>query len=257
MSTQDTQESRLRALEERVNQLTGVKQDSSPIAENEYADIKICAIMSVPMCGWNPHWGCVSETLRPFGIPIRLGFGAFWGNMISNMLEDLIADGIDWALTFDYDSITTPENLSDLISRFGRRGDIDALAALQCKRSTEELPLMTFNGQHEVEVTDEPIRADTAHFGMTLIRLDALKEVPKPWFLGLPDNNGSYKTMGRVDSDIYFWNKWKAFNKTLYVDPNVSIGHLQPLVSEYDENLKPVHTHYVNWRKRTKGEVRA
>jgi len=212
-------------------------------------DIKIAALMSVPMCGWNPHWGCVSEAVRPFQIPIRLAYGAYWHQSISNLLEDCISDGLDWVLTLDYDSMFTAEHLDRLIGRFGQREDIDALAALQCKRSTDEVPLMTVQGVDEVEINGEPIRADTAHFGLTLIRIDALKKVPLPWFRSVPDPNGSYKTLKRTDADIYFWREWQRAGNTLYVDPQCAIGHLQPLVSEYDAEFKVRHVHVTEWRK--------
>ena len=110
--------------------MTDIEQTPANDAETaEYADIKIVALTSIPMCGWNPHWGCVAEALRPFQIPIRLAYGAFWHQSMSNMLEDCIADGIDWVLTLDYDSMFSADQLNRLIERFGQSPHIDAMAA--------------------------------------------------------------------------------------------------------------------------------
>lgn len=215
--------------------------------------VKVVAIMSVPMTGWMPHFGCVFESLRPFNMPLRLGYGAYWHQSMSNLLEVALKEGIDWVLTLDYDSLFTAEHLDRLIGVFGQNPNIDALAALQCKRGTEESPLMTVAGASEVDVTGEPIKVDTAHFGLTLIRLDALKRVPMPWFVGRPDENGSYLTERRTDPDITFWRQWQAVGNSAYVDPLCSIGHLQAMVAEFDENFEPRQVHVNDYRKRKAG----
>lgn len=215
----------------------------------QYEDIRIVVLMSVPMCGWNPHWGCVSEAVRPFQIPIRIAYGAYWHQSLSNLLEDCIDDGLDWVLTLDYDSIFSAEHVDRLIRTFGQNPQIDALAALQCKRSTDEVPLLTVAGESAIEVDGNPFKVTTAHFGMTLIRMESLKKVPMPWFRSMPDPRGSYRTLERTDADIYFWHEWNKAGNTVYVDPQCTIGHLQPMVACYDENLKVKHVHTTDWRK--------
>lgn len=232
---------------------------NEPIPENaeetaQYEDIKIAALISVPMCGWNPHYGAVCEALRPFQIPLRLGYGAYWHQTMSNLLEDCIDDGLDWVLTLDYDSMFDAIDLDRLIRRFGQNPHIDALAAMQCKRGTDAVPLLT-TGERVLEIArdnPEPIKVNTAHFGMTLFRLDALKQVPRPWFVGRPDENGSYRSLGRIDPDIAFWHGWTQAGKTIYVDPACSIGHLQPLVAIFDDEMKVQHVHVTDWRKQRK-----
>ncbi len=230
-------------------QLETIPDNSEETAQ--YADIKIAGLLSVPRVGWNDHWGCVAEAVRPFQIPLRLGFGAYWHQTMSNMLEDCIDDGIDWVLTLDYDSMFSAEHLDRLIRRFGQCPHIDALAALQCKRGTDEVPLMT-TGTTAVEVNKvnpDPIKVNTAHFGFTLIRLDSLKRVPKPWFVGRADENGSYRTLSRIDPDIAWWHAWAAAGNTAYVDPACAIGHLQPMVACYDDDMKLGHLHVNEYRK--------
>jgi hypothetical protein len=54
---------------------------------------------------------------------------------------------------------------------------------------------------------------------------------------------------------MYFWRKWADTGNTLYVDPHVRIGHLQPMVAELhaddDGHLRTRHVHFMDWRKRT------
>ena len=107
--------------------------------------------------------------------------------------------------------------------------------------------MMTRKGETETEIDWSPLQVDTAHFGMTLIRLDELRTIPMPWFVDVPSASGSWRDDDRIDWDIYFWHKWKEHGKTLYVAPDVRIGHLEVMVSELDEQLKFRQRHIADW----------
>jgi len=139
------------------------------------------------------------------------------------------------------------KHVDKLLHTFGQRADIDALAALQSRRGTP-FPLMT-TGQIRTEVDGEPIKVASAHFGLTLIRVDALKDIPKPWFFAKPDANGEWGD-DRLDDDIWFWHQWRLAGKTIYVAPEVSIGHLEVMVAEFDEDLQPRHVYVPAWREK-------
>lgn len=218
-------------------------------------DIQIVSVMSVPMCGWNPHWGCHTTALAPFGLADQvIMYGAWWDHGMSNAFEDLVDRGnVDWILAMDYDSMFTARDVSSLFERFGANAHIDALAAIQPRRGSEETPIMTIGQNTEFAFGGDAVKCDTAHFGLTLFRVDALAKMPKPWFVHTPDPNGSYRTKSRLDPDMYFWRKWAETGNTLYVDPHIRIGHLQPMVAElYDDDghLRTRHVHVIDWRKR-------
>ena len=220
-------------------------------AVGEPETIKIAAVMSIPRVGWNDAWGCAFNSLLPFKIPIRRFNGAFWGQCMQRAIDGCVADGLDWVLTIDYDTMFTSKDLDTLIKWLGTRPDIDAIASFQARRGGHDFPLMGVKGKTTAEWTGEPLPVDTAHFGLTLIRLDALKDIPKPWFASTPGPDGGWDE-GRVDDDIYFWNKWKEHGKTVYVAPDCRVGHLQLMVSEFDENLECRHIHVTDWWDRVK-----
>ena len=222
-----------------------------PAAKPKATDIKIAALMSVPRVGWNDSWAAISDALRPFKIPIRTFNGVFWGHCMQNLLEDCVSEGLDWALTIDYDSMFSAEHLDRLIGWFGQSEDIDAIAALQMRRS-QPFPLMTQKGKTRAELNGRPLKVNTAHFGLTLIRLDALKQIPKPWFKGEPGADGSWRADDRLDPDIWFWHQWQKAGKTVYVAPDVRIGHLEVMVSEFDDEYQPRHVYVPDWRKANK-----
>lgn len=230
------------------------ESDSAPsaVVENlsvpESQDVKIAGCIGIPRIGWNDHWGCVEEALRPWHIPLHRHTGAFWGHNIQTCLERLVALGIDWAFTFDYDSMFTSKDISRMLEIFGANPHIDALAALQTRRGCQQV--LCSNGDNGVE-TDmtTPFKARTAHFGLTLIRLEMLKDMPKPWFWDQPSASGSWQDDDRVDADIYFWRQWENFGRTLYIAPDVRIGHLEVMVSGLDDELRFNQVHVQDWWK--------
>ena len=221
--------------------LEGIK----PKASSDKA-IKIAAVMSIPRIGWNDSWGSVLEALSPFRIPVRRFTGVFWGQCMQRVFNDCVRDDLDWILTIDYDSMFTAQHVDKLIGRFGENPHIDALAPLQCRRA-DDFPLVTCLGKQEVETNGEAIKATTAHFGLTLLRVDALRTVPKPWFKAEPDASGEWGN-DRLDDDIWFWHVWRKAGHTIYVDPEVRIGHLEVMVSEFDESMKVRRMHVDKWR---------
>ncbi len=220
---------------------------------NENATLKITAIMSVPRLGFNDNWGCIVDALRPFKIPVRRFTGVFWGQCMQAVLEDCLKDGLDWVLAVDYDSMFTSQHLDTLMGIFGANPDIDALAALQCRRAGDT-PLCAIKGQAQVAVDGSPIKVHTAHFGLTLLRVPELKDIEKPWFKGEPDKDGGWSDEGRMDPDIWFWHQWRKAGKTVYTTPMVRIGHLSVMVGEFDENMKHRYVTTGDWYRREKPE---
>lgn len=225
--------------------LEGYKRQA-PVGREEL--VNILAVMSVPRVGWNDAWMSINRALNPLKIPVETFNGVFWGQCMQRSFEKALASGVDWLLCIDYDSMITADHVDRLLGHFGENPEIDALAALQCRRGNGETPLLTVAGKGGVEVDGRPIKVTTAHFGLTLIRTECLRDLPKPWFFTQPDGSGEYGK-DRLDDDIWFWHQWRLAGKTIYVAPDVRIGHLQLMVSEFDEHMQPRHVHVTDWRK--------
>jgi hypothetical protein len=90
-----------------------------------------------------------------------------------------------------------------------------------------------------------PLRS--GHFGLTLLRASAFAKMPRPWFLGVPDENGGWGE-GRTDDDIYFWRQWLAKGLSLCQANHVRVGHLQLVVSWPDRDLAPLHQYVSDYR---------
>ena len=151
-------------------------------------------------------------------------------------LEDMQKKGVDWVLCLDYDTVFTKYHVDTLMGHLGDNPEIDAVAALQTRRRHKEPLLSIDGGATSVAVDGRPIKVETAHFGLTLLRTECLADVEKPWFNAVPNDAGEWGD-GRIDDDIWFWRQWSKAGKTLYVAPDVRIGHLEMMVSQFDKNM--------------------
>lgn len=218
-------------------------------ASSKELDVKIIAYMSLPRYEAVGARNVIEGALKQLGIPLATSQGVFWGQCMQRMFEDAVSQGVDWILTVDSDSLFNAGHVSQLLSEFGSNPHIDALAALQCRRG-KPFPLITKGGEQGITISNkEPFLVTTAHFGLTLIRVEDLERVKKPWFYGQPDENGEWGSE-RLDDDIWFWHQWRLAGKNIYVAPRVSIGHLEEMVAGFDDDLQPQHEYLHEWRKR-------
>lgn len=170
---------------------------------------------------------------------------------MQSMFEDSIATGCEVGVTVDFDSVFTYQHVQRLLSVLMTYDNIDAITTIQRGRG-RETPLMTSGNKTELSSSGEPIQISTGHFGLTAIKFDRLKDVPKPWFWSQPNEKGEWGE-GKIDDDIWFWRQWEKAGRTLYVDPFNCIGHLEEVISEFlevDGQYKPVHTYPKDWQKR-------
>jgi len=227
--------------------LEGVKGTPS---QQEQETIKLGAYLTLPRYEAVVSRTQIESALRPLGITLTTSQGVFWGQCMQRMLQTAVDKDLDWILSLDSDSLFTTEQLSLLTDTLASNPHIDALAALQCRRGCP-YPLLT-TGVHKsgdtIETTGAPIRVTTAHFGLTLIRVDVLREVPKPWFFAKPEESGDWGD-DRLDDDIWFWHQWRLAGKNIYVAPNVSIGHLEETVAAFDKDMQPIHMYVSQWRE--------
>lgn len=207
---------------------------------------KVAAVISMPRLGFNDFWASAFNELGALRIPLRKVTGAYWDRDLSLGIEGLIGEEApEWVLTLDYDTVFTRSQIMALLDVARRYPHADAIAPLQTARH-HAAPMFTArkdNGEQvthlgrEALIDGEVIRAETAHFGLTLLRAEKLKAMPKPWFPRSFDGDGGYGDGGR-DPDVAFWHNWKAAGNTLYVALRVPVGHCELMVRWPDQNLE-------------------
>lgn len=207
------------------------------------------AVMSVPRLGFMDNYFAAFQALRPLGIELRKHTGAFWGQCLTRAMQMVLDEGKQWILAVDYDSVYTRRHVEQLLDLAGRYPQADAIAPIQAHR-TKATALMTLRGADGIRVGEiernvfdaELVPAATAHFGLTLIKVEALRRIKKPWFVGVPDENGEWGDQ-RTDDDIHFWRQWETAGNTLMVASRVAIGHAELMIRWPDENLQATYQH--------------
>lgn len=207
---------------------------------------KVAAVMSVPRLGFMDNYFCAYQALRPLGISMRKHTGAYWGQCLTRGIQDAMAeDDPVYILTIDYDSVYDRNDVESLLMAAIMHPQADAVAPIQASR-TKATPLFTVDGAKGEIARDyfegEVSQIATAHFGLTLLKASALKQLPRPWFHGRPDAAGEWGP-GRVDDDVAFWHTWRAAGFTLYLANRVAIGHAELMVRWPDRDLSATYQH--------------
>ena len=222
-----------------------------PAPQKRTATIKVGAYCTHPRYEAVAARNIIDSALKSMKIDLHCSQGVFWGQCMQRMFTDAVQKNLDWILSIDSDSLFTGEHVRHLMDVFAQTPQADAMAALQCRRGSK-FPLLT-TGNHQtgdrLTIDGKPIKVTTAHFGLTLIRVEALKQVPKPWFKAEPSESGEWDD-DKLDDDIYFWHAWRQAGKTIFVAPSCSIGHLEETVAMFDEHLQPQHVYVHEWRQR-------
>lgn len=219
--------------------------------------VKIVAMMTSPRYEntWSRNY--IEIALRSAGIPLAVSGGVFYGQCMQIMMEKAIADNADVALTVDFDSVFTKRHIDILLSKLVFDDRVDAICAMQCRRGGKT-PLASCGEVRTIEAQPgEPVRINTGHFGLTAIDLHKLKDVPKPWFWSQPDNNGEW-TDHKTDDDIWFWKRWEKAGNSLYMDIDCQIGHLEEVVTHFEEvdgQFQQVHSYPNDWAKKYAGAI--
>lgn len=208
----------------------------------------VVALMTAPRYELVWARNIIQHSLRRLGINLRVSEGVFYGQCMQRMLEELCETDIEVALTIDFDSVFTSEDVMRLFSDLATYEEIDAVAALQAKRGRSEPLLCPIESDGKIETKGEPFQVRTAHFGLTAIRLDSLRDLPKPWFWSTPDKDGGWET-NKLDDDIYFWRNWERGGRTIFVDPEVRIGHVVEMVASYGADMQPRFQYTSEWRE--------
>ena len=215
----------------------------------KHRDVTFAAVMTAPR--YESVWARnqIERALNNVGIPLTVSGGVFYGQCMQRMLEDLLDKNVEYALTVDFDSVFTGEHVRRLLNIIVQEEHIDAIAPVQPKRGKGSV--MATNGKNEEMVwKGEPIKVASAHFGLTVLDLNKLRAVPKPWFHSIPDEKGEWSD-NRVDDDVSFWKSWFAVGNSLYLDPGTRLGHLEELITVFNEEMKPIHLYPSEWEKKS------
>ena len=206
--------------------------------------MKVMALCSSPRIGFQDFAGQSIAAFAQNDVGFRFLYGVFWSQALSEGIKQCVADGYDYIITTDYDSIYNAETVAQLLRLARQNPHADAICAMQMGRFSG---LLASNDSGELtykEAQENPlIPMNTGHFGLTIFKAEAFKGLRKPWFWSMPDVDGEWKRggEGKQDDDIYFWDNFKASGKALYLAPRLVIGHMELLIKWPDTKLEGMY----------------
>ena len=213
-------------------------------------------LMSLPRVCWTDTQGVLHQSAAKLGFNVTRATGVFWGQCLQRLMEKILENKeAKYILTVDYDSIFDAEDIIRLWQIMETNPTVAALCPLQIGRD-KDLPLFSIRGEdgrliremsEEVLYTDA-LDMNTGHFGLTLIRCDAIRDIPRPLFLGVPNAEGNWAE-GRVDDDIYFWNLLRERGRRICLCPRVRIGHLQNIVTWPGEDCRSISQYLTDYHE--------
>ena len=206
---------------------------------------RVAALASVPRLGFQAHMAASERAFVDPVIPVlRLSGCVFWEMTMQGGFNSLIKAGADYIITTDYDTIFTAEDVKELLRLVVRYPEADAIAAWQASRWKNHPPLAGIRTDRgwggavsvdEMKTTDlTPV--DNSVYALTIIKTEALKKMPKPWFVNVPNADGEWEH-GKHDADSYFWWKFREAGNKLYMANNVRVGHLHEDVLWVDSDF--------------------
>lgn len=202
--------------------------------------------MSSPRFGPLLNSQSMIEAFGPMQIPMIRHDGIWWHHGLSELMEQAVAEGREFVITLDYDTVFNEWMARMLLALISAAPQADAVCGAQSHRGESGIlgePLEPIRG---------PLtRLKQAHFGLTVFRTKSLDEVPRPWFTETPNKEGRWAD-GKVDADIGFWQKWFGHGKTIYQANNVPIGHLVEAIMWPSKNGKPILQNPAHWHQTKK-----
>lgn len=219
----------------------------------------VVAVMSIPRLVFADNMFQAMRVFTPLHIPMIRAGGVFYGQAMTRLFKEAMATpGCRYILTLDYDTLFTSENVIDLFDIMETHLEIDALCPVQIRRegTTALMTKAGADGEPVTVVMEEELSRETmpimsGHFGLTMLRVDALKNMDKPWFVAVPDEDGDWGT-GRTDEDSNFWRTWRKSGNTIASANHVGIGHMQLMATWPTRELTPVSQLVTEWEEHGK-----
>lgn len=209
---------------------------------------RVHVVATMPRLNWTYNRDATSMACVQLGLNYNCMTGAYFDQCMERALE--LGMKCEYVLTVDYDTIFEPADVQRLVTLMDLYPEAGAIATLQAKRGSDEIALVS-RDEHdtikESELSSDLFKVKSAHFGLTIIRSEVLKKMPKPWLHHVPAPDGTWGD-GRIDADVAFWHKLNEVSQT-YVTPRVSVGHLQAMVSWMDARWNVIHQHIDEYRK--------
>ncbi len=167
-----------------------------------------------------------------FGNPIHYSpDGMEVGEARNHIVEQALADGVEWLFFLDYDIIPPSHALIKMLDLLQNSDDKFHIAAgVYYLKQVPSYPLIMVEGwkyAFEDWEAGDLIKADAAGMGCTLINMEVFRKMEKPWFKTCPGYSPkTFAPQSKLTEDVYFCMKAKEAGFNLVVDTSIQCGHV-------------------------------
>jgi hypothetical protein len=229
-------------------------QGFKPINDDRI-DKDVLACLSAPRFAPVMHMRCLFDALARARIPFMIGQGAYWHQVLTQLIEQLLERKPKYILTVDYDTIFTRDDVTELYRLLNAYTEFDGVCAVQMKRLAEG-PLFLMYGPGgkprnevaSVEFDRNITPIDTGHFGLTLFRASAFEKMKRPWLRDWPNDDDRWSE-GKTDADMFFWRQFADAGLTVGLANRVVVGHLEEIIVWPGKSFAPVYQRATDWEQ--------
>lgn len=181
-----------------------------------HGDVKLETAMSLILAC------CCLREKHGYDIHLSSRRGPYVGWNRDQIVEDAVNAGTDWLMMIDTDIVFPPDAIPTLISR-----DKDIVGGFYMMKTREPMNTIKMGAFDPVaqEYTEavkdwvpppEPFRCAAVATGFLLIRMNAIKELPRPLF----------PTVAPVGEDVAFCQQADQAGLEVWCDPTFPIQHI-------------------------------
>ena len=218
--------------------------------------MKVHAAMSMPRLTFSANFSCALAGCLSCGIEMSTASGAYWSQALEECMVGVLKGAKpDAILVLDYDTVFSPASLKEILRLFDTHRAVDALAAIQSHRG-RPAPMLQAVGVddrprkdvYRAEFSCEMTRVVSAHFGLTLLRAEALGGLGHPWFRAEPGKDGRWRK-DRTDADAWFWQRWAEAGHNVFSANHVPIGHGDFMIRWRGQHWQPVYQSFGDYTR--------
>lgn len=188
-------------------------------------------VLNQPRFTFTGHEMRMIELSKKCDFNIQPCTGAFWERdnncAVIEAIKNTDPDFLAWS---DYDSVFEVEDYTTLLEAIQSDPKMAAIGAVQMSRHNDEPLVFEQHRDYSGDISE----VDFHHFGLTIIRREALEElalaIDGPLFWSVPGKNAQGKwdwdQWSRSDGDITFWRNMRLAGFKICQHNKVCIGHI-------------------------------
>lgn len=177
-------------------------------------------------------------------IQYRFEVGGEIGSSRNSLVSFALKNQVEYLVFID-DDVIVPANLLNKLIYWAKKGH-DVVSGVYYSKQIPPQPLV-FKGRGNGYASDWKLNdvindADGIGMGMALIKTEVFKNIPRPWFKSVVNQQSTDDALISIDESLYFCDKLKSQDIKILVDTSIQGIHYDAQSKTYffNSNGEPV-----------------